>query len=179
MNDIYLEKPTLTRRKEAISFIEEYIKHNERAIGSGYLDKYYLQYVHWLTLLDKYKNQETCPSNVSPGYTFFLIKKSTNKIIGITNIRTKCKNLNMYLHGGNIGYSIRPSERKKGYGKELLRLCLQECKKLGMENVIIVTTDNNKACQKIIEANHGKIINSIPSEESQNQLDLRYRIILN
>jgi predicted acetyltransferase len=36
-------------------------------------------------------------------------------------------------NGGNIGYAIAPFARGKGYGKEQLRLVLQEAKKLGLK----------------------------------------------
>lgn len=179
MCDLHLERPTLSRKKDAILFVEEYFMNNENVIGSGYLDKYYHEYETWLNLLTIYENEKTCPKNVSPGYTFFLIKESTNKIVGITNIRTSCKNLNVYLHGGNIGYSIRPSERKKGYGKKILKLCLNKCKEMGIDNVIIVTSDDNFASRKIIESNYGKFISTIPSSEKKGHKDLRYNIIFN
>lgn len=56
------------------------------------------------------------------------MRKSDNRILGIINIRHA---LNDYLltYGGHIGYSIRPSERQKGYGKIQLLLALKNAKK--------------------------------------------------
>ena len=39
--------------------------------------------------------------------------------------------------GGNIGYTIRPTERGRGYGKKLLELLLEEARKKGLEKVLI------------------------------------------
>ena len=44
---------------------------------------------------------------------------------------------------GHCGYSVRPSERGKGYGKEMLRLNILNAKKLGIEKVL-VTCDADK-----------------------------------
>ena len=48
-------------------------------------------------------------------------------------------------HGGHIGYGIRPSKRKKGYGKQQLQLVLEEAKRMGLDRVMITCEDYNKA----------------------------------
>lgn len=57
---------------------------------------------------------------------------------------------------GHIGYAIRHSERKKGYGNKILSLLLEECKKLNIETVQIGANADNTASNKII-LNHGGI----------------------
>ena len=178
MCNIFLEKPEQKHKREAILFVNEFKKNKEHINGSGYLDKYYNDYNSWLKLIDKYEHKQTCPKNISPGYTYFLLKKTSKKIIGIINIRTACKNKYVYLHGGNIGYSIRPTERKKGYGKKILKLGLDKCKKIGMNSVTIIASEDNYASRKIIEFNNGQLINIIPNLEKKGHKDLRYRITL-
>ena len=63
--------------------------------------------------------------------------------------------------GGHIGYYIRPSKRKLGYGKKILELSLVEARELGLRKVL-VTCDNDNICsQKIIEANGGILENVV------------------
>lgn len=62
-----------------------------------------------------------------------------------------------YLNTGNIGYGIRPSERKKGYGTVLLHLLLLECEKIGMTEVCVSCLKENSASSKIIQNNNGKL----------------------
>jgi predicted acetyltransferase len=57
--------------------------------------------------------------------------------------------------GGNITYEIRPSERRKGYGKKMLELALIEAKERGLDKVLITCDEDNIASKKIIEANGG------------------------
>ena len=57
--------------------------------------------------------------------------------------------------GGNISYEIRPTERRKGYGKEILRLALLEAKRIGLERIRMVCDEDNIASKKIIEENGG------------------------
>ena len=45
--------------------------------------------------------------------------------------------------GGNIGYAIRPSERRKGYATIQLQLLLEKAKELGLEKVLVTCRDNN------------------------------------
>ena len=48
--------------------------------------------------------------------TFLLIRANDNKIIGTINIRWNLTE-KLKQFGGNIGYGIRPTERRKGYNK--------------------------------------------------------------
>ncbi len=64
-----------------------------------------------------------------PARTYFLIRCSDNKIIGMINIRLSL-NEKLKKYGGHIGYSIRPTERGKGYNKINLYLGLKDCKKM-------------------------------------------------
>ena len=58
---------------------------------------------------------------------------------------------------GHIGYKIRPSERRKGYGKLICRLAIGEARKLGIGDILITCDDDNIGSRKIIEANGGQL----------------------
>lgn len=60
---------------------------------------------------------------------------------------------------GNIGYKIRPSERNKGYGSIMLKLALEECKKLHMHEAYLQCLKNNIYSSKVIVKNKGKLVN--------------------
>jgi predicted acetyltransferase len=76
------------------------------------------------------------------------------KYIGRLDLRHK---LNDHLRevGGNIGYDIRPSEREKGYGTQILKLGLEKAKELGLKKVLLTCTDGNTPSEKIIVKNGG------------------------
>ena len=83
--------------------------------------------------------------------TFFLIRINDNKIIGMINIRLAL-NEKLSKFAGHIGYSIRPTERRKGYGKINLYLALQECQKFGLKSVMLACDKHNIASAKTIQA---------------------------
>ena len=57
--------------------------------------------------------------------------------------------------GGHCGYSVRPSERGKGYAKEMLRLNLQNAKAKGIEKLLVTCNVENEASERTILANGG------------------------
>lgn len=98
------------------------------------------------------------PEGYVPATTFWLI--DNNEFIGRVQIRHALTE-HLVKRGGHIGYYIRPSKRKMGYGKKILELALLEAKKLGLSKVLITCDDNNIGSQKIIEANGGILENVI------------------
>ena len=106
---------------------------------------------------------------------FFLLDEDRNRLLGAVNIRHR---LNDYLlrEGGHIGDGIRPSERRKGYATEMIRLALIECKKLGMDRVLIVCDRDNVGSAKSIIHNGGILENEFVN--SDGEVEQRYWITL-
>lgn len=98
-----------------------------------------------------------------PDSVFFLLDIDKNILLGAVNIRHY---LNDYLlkYGGHIGDGIRPSKRRKGYGTEMIRLALIECKKMGISKVLITCDKSNIASSKSIINNGGILENELPDE---------------
>jgi predicted acetyltransferase len=96
--------------------------------------------------------------------------------IGTFSLRHELNDMFMRF-GGHIGYQIRPSQRLRGYGKELLRLGLQKARQFGFTRVLITCDENNLSSQKVIEYNGGQFENSVYIEGSPVQ-KLRYWIDL-
>ena len=80
-------------------------------------------------------------------------------------------------YGGFIGYSIRPSERGKGYATQMLKLALKEFKKKKKEKVLITCKDFNTSSKRVIEKNGGIYEDSYYNEEDEYTY-LRYWISL-
>ncbi len=71
------------------------------------------------------------------------------------------------LHwGGHIGYEIRPSQRRRGYGKVILRLGLAEARTRGLHRVLVTCDEDNIGSKKIIEHNGGQFENAVDVEGS-------------
>lgn len=103
-----------------------------------------------------------------------LIRLNDTKIIGMINIRW---NLNEYMlrFAGHIGYSIRPTERRKGYNKINLYLGLIEAKKLGLDKVMLGCNATNLGSDKTIQA-LGGILERAEIDPRDNELDNIYWI---
>ena len=83
-----------------------------------------------------------------------------NAFIGRLSLRHELNEFLLKI-GGHIGYEIRPSRRKQGYGTEILRLGLEKAKELGLHRVLVTCDEDNIGSKKIIEHNGGKFENSI------------------
>ena len=107
-------------------------------------------YEGWLEKLEVDRTMEPNENRV-PADTYFLVRESDDRIIGMINIR-HCLNENLRLIGGHIGYSVRPTERRKGYNKVNLYLALKRCNELGIKKVYLDCDVNNPGSYKTMEA---------------------------
>ena len=82
--------------------------------------------------------------------------------------------------GGHIGYSIRPSQRRKGYARETLRLTLDKCREAGEARVLITCDKDNIPSARTIPANGGVLENEVVDEPGLGQSGMiqRYWITL-
>lgn len=102
-------------------------------------------------LLDKARESRRGPNTV-PEIVLWLV--TDREYIGKVIIKHQLKE-NLLRWGGNIGFDIRPSRRRRGYGKLILRLALPEASKLGLERVLIMCRPGNTGSLRIIESNGG------------------------
>ncbi len=99
-----------------------------------------------------------------PATTYFLIGESRDRILGAVNIRHRLNEAQL-LRSGHIGYGVRPSERKKGLGNEMLRLALLKCREMGLESALVTCDKDNIASAKVIMKNGGELENEITEED--------------
>lgn len=152
-NEIHLIRPTLDLKEEALAYREEHFQHGETVIyGSELFDKTE-SYEEWLSSVTRNTDPKTVNENWVITDTFFAVRKSDGRIIGIIDLR---HTLNEFLKDlGNCGYSVRPSERKKGYATEMLRQLIQAAKEAEMKELHISVEKENAASIKVIKKNGG------------------------
>ena len=95
-----------------------------------------------------------------PDSTFFCLDTERNILVGAVNIRHYL-NEGLLRNGGHIGDGVRPSERRKGIATRMIALALAECRKLGIDRVLMVCDKNNIGSAKSIIANGGILENEI------------------
>lgn len=114
------------------------------------------------------------PKGWVPATELWFVDK--NEFIGSVNIRHLLTSHLLQI-GGHIGYWIRPTKRKLGYGKKILKLALAEAKNLSIKKVLVTCDNTNIGSQKIIEKNGG-ILENIVDNGRDNPKKRRYWIIL-
>lgn len=114
-----------------------------------------------------------------PGYapqsTWCLVRDDTT-VVGYSRLRSQLT-LALKDVGGHIGYSIRPSERRKGYGTRILALTLEPARALGLDRVLLTCDTNNIGSARIIEKNGGVLSSSGFSPQTNTHVS-RYWIAL-
>ena len=155
MEKLKLVRPTLEYKEQAIEYIEEFYQNNSSIHGVGGLTKYLENYEGWLIRLEEYRKPQPTKERV-PNETFFLVRESDDKIIGMIDIRLEL-NEKLRRSGGHIGYSIRPTERRKGYNKINLYLALLECQKHGLKEVMLSCNKDNLGSARTIQTFDAKL----------------------
>lgn len=161
---ITLVKPNKLYEKEIFDYKHEMIINGDSSLsGCGGLDKQD-NYDDWIEVINSYSNKENLAKGYVEGSQWLLVNTETNRVLGFVNIRHY---LNDFLiqFGGHIGYSIRPSERRKGYAKLQLELALEYLKTLGVEKALVTCDVDNIGSYKTIEACGGLLENVLYSEE--------------
>ena len=124
-----------------------------------------------------YTRPETCPPDKVLATQFLYVRESDSKILGMIQIRHYLNEL-LERWGGHIGYSVRPSERRKGYAKAMLAAALDYCKTdLELTRVMVSCNTDNEASRRTILANGGVYENTVWCEEEQAHVE-RYWITL-
>ncbi|GGB38488.1 acetyltransferase [Lentibacillus populi] len=151
-NGVRLIQPTVDFKAAYLDFHDEWVKSGETMIP-WVIEKDPTDFAAMVQSLLEAALGIGLPDGWVPDSTYWLVKD--DNLIGAVNIRhaltEKLRN-----EGGHIGYGIRPSERRKGYATRLLALALEEAKRLGINEVLVVCNETNTASRKTIVNNGGK-----------------------
>lgn len=150
MEKLYLVSPKIEYKEKAIEYIKEHHKFDSHINGCGGLDRYIDDYEGWLKKINEESKIEP-NEKIVPTETYYLVRYSDDKIIGMINIRL-CLNTNLKKCGGHIGYGIRPTERRKGYNKINLYLGLLVCQKYGIKVAKLDCDEDNLGSKKTMES---------------------------
>ena len=168
MEEFILLRPTSEYASQIIEYRQEFLDAGDSMDGCGPLRRLDNP-TEYLKVCADYENSKTVPVDKVQATQFFCIRKSDNKLVGMIQVR---HHFNEYLekYAGHIGYSVRPSERRKGYAKEMLEMVLPFCCKIGIDKVMITCIDGNIGSEKTILANGGIYESTIHEPNSDRNL---------
>ena len=144
--------PDIIYKDRAIEYIKEFYDYGSEIHGSGSLDRFLREstYENWLKKVIADMDIANISESKVPALTYFYVREEDEKIVGIVNIRLA---LNDFLRneGGHIGYSIRPTERRKHYATQMLSAALRVCDIIGIKEVLISCDKANAASAGVIK----------------------------
>lgn len=152
MERLILRTPTLNDKSAILEMVQEF-EASASAHDGGFWEDGKFDYEQWLN--ESIKTQ----TNPQAGWVRaiqYVSFTENGTALGFLSLRLE---LNDYLlnEGGHIGYSIRPSQRQKGYAKEQLRQGLVKAHEAGISPVLVTCMDTNEASRRTILANGGML----------------------
>ena len=156
--------PTIEYKDKAIDYINEFYEYGSEINGSGSLDSFLKEstYEKWIENVLSRVDIDNIQSPDVPALTYFCVREVDDRIVGMVNIRLA---LNDFLRteGGNVGYSVRPTERRQGYATEILSEAVTICNKIGINNVLVSCEKGNVASSGVIKKCGGFLKNEFYS----------------
>lgn len=83
------------------------------------------------------------------------------EVIGFIMLRHALGTEFLRTLGGHIGYSIRPSWRRRGHASRALGLTVAKARELGIDRVLVTCDEDNLASARTIESQRGVYENSL------------------
>ncbi|MCR4729144.1 MAG: GNAT family N-acetyltransferase [Lachnospiraceae bacterium] len=172
-DDLMLVKLTTEYLSQIWEYKAEFLENGDSMDGTGPLRKSETPEEYY-GMVQSYLSEETLPEGLVLATQFLCVRKSDNRLVGMLQARHY---LNDYLRqfAGHIGYSVRPSERRKGYAEWMLHNVLPFFKSIGVDSVMVTCNDYNEGSRRTILRNGGVYEGTAFCEEDNEHLE-KYRI---
>lgn len=174
---LFLVKPDLTLYEKYNDMMREWAD-SDTQMAPWFLDKPFDTIEEFAGLVQKLDELENANQDkeFSSTTSYFVIDEKDN-LIGAASLRhyLTVKGLRTW---GHCGYGVRPSERNKGYGTEILKLLLVEAKFKKLYKVLVCAHKSNVASCKVIENCNGILENTVVDPDNANEQINRYWINL-
>ena len=173
MDRLILLSPSPADREEILAYKAEFLAAGDSMDGTAGL-RDAASFDAWYQAVLDNASEETVREGLVPASTFLAVDKNSGRLVGFLEIRHRLNDHLLRL-GGHIGYSVRPTERRKGYATEMLALALEKCRELGLARVLITCDRQNTASSRTMLKNGAVLENEVPDGDRITQ---RYWITL-
>ena len=162
MADLILIKPDIAYADEIFAYRQEMLDNGDCLDGCGPLRRAATPeaYVSACRALEK---EDTCPAEYVPATQFLACVG--HRIVGMIDLRHHIDHPILSVWGGHIGYSVRPTERGKGYATEMLRRVLEIARARGLAKVLVTCVADNAASEHVILHNGGVYDHTVMTEK--------------
>ncbi len=142
--------PSVEYRVEFFDYLADYRRAGEmdRELAVAAQD-----FEAYIARLIVYSHGRCLPPGWVPMTTYWLVDEN-RMILGEGDLRHRL-NPDLQIVGGHIGYRIRPSARRKGYGTHLLALMLERARAMGLKRVLLTCDEDNSGSSRIMQKNGG------------------------
>ncbi|MHC1786433.1 MAG: GNAT family N-acetyltransferase [Christensenellales bacterium] len=154
--NIRLVKLSYAYRQQLVDMMDEWLAAEQKFSPASIRRNDHHDFEYYLSHLE-FKEEK---DGHVPDSVFFCLDVDRNIFVGAINIRHYL-NEHLLHTGGHIGDGIRPSQGRKGYATAMIRLGLEECRKLGIERVLITCDKDNIGSAKSILNNGGVLENEV------------------
>lgn len=150
---LFLVEPSEQYLPELSSYRTDFLENADTMDGCGPLRRFE-DMNEYLAESRRYLKLETTPEGKVPATQFLCVRSSDHRVVGMIQIRHE---LNDFLrtYAGHIGYSVRPSERRKGYAAWMLKNIQPFCQSLGLSKIMVCCVDTNEGSRRTILKNGG------------------------
>jgi len=154
---LYLVEPTPDFKDAFCDMVQELLAGGNTRFIAALTD-----FDDYLRLCEEHARGEGLPPGRVP-YVYHWLIRDERDVVATSCLRLRLTPA-LLKEGGHIGYQVRPSERRKGYGTLLLALTLEKAHQRGLRRVLVTCDTDNIASGKIIRANGGVLENEVISD---------------
>ena len=177
MEEFCLVKPDLSMEEEISALRKEFFESKEEKMpGCSNLEKFH-NISDWIKYTQDISSEFTLPKDSVLSDQYVCVRKNDSKVVGMIVFRKIHKAEDLENYKGNIGYFVRPSERRKGIAKKMLTDILSKCKKAGYKSICVICDTHNEGSRRTILACGGRLEKKL-YYESNSICKEKYRIYL-